>query len=69
MVTLRKVHLLFILVIFIASDLFGAWCVASYSRSNERLALVIGILSFLFGFALAGYTIWLVHKLDQARIR
>lgn len=68
MVTLRKFHLLFILVIFVAADLFGAWGVWTYSRTHQVASLAAGAMSFLFGFALAGYTLWLVYKLDRAKI-
>ena len=66
MSSLRTFHLVFVLIVFIAADMFGAWGVWSYQQTQEGLRLVVGILSFLFGFAVVGYTIWLVHKLDKA---
>jgi hypothetical protein len=30
---------------------------------------VLGVLSFLLGFGMIGYLIWLLRKLDSARIR
>ncbi len=68
MVTLRKFHLLFILIIFIAADLFGAWGVWTYNQTHQVVSLAAGALSFLLGFALAGYALWLVCKLDRAKI-
>lgn len=68
MSSLKSFHLAFILIVFVAADLFGAWGVWTYRQTSETLALIAGILSFLFGFALVGYTIWLMHKLDRTRI-
>lgn len=67
--SLRNFHFVFILIAIIAADMFGAWTVWSYGRTREPLTLVIGILSFLFGFALVAYLIWLVRKLNRAKIR
>lgn len=53
----------------IASDMFGAWAVWSYSHEHDPLLLIVGILSFLFGFALVVYLIWLVRKLDRAKVK
>jgi len=68
MLSLRTLHLLFILVAIIAADMFGAWAVWDHSRSNDVLTLIVGVLSFVFGFALIGYGIWVVRKFDRAKI-
>ncbi len=68
MSSLRTIHLVFVLIVFIAADMFGAWGVWSYQQTQEGLRLVAGLLSFLFGFGVVGYTIWLVHKLDKAHV-
>jgi hypothetical protein len=67
--SLRGFHFLFLIVAIIAADLFGAWGVWNYRHSGDVLQLAAGVLSFLFGFALIGYALWLVRKLDQARIQ
>ncbi len=67
--SLRNFHFLFILIAIIAADMFGAWAVWSHSQTRELPTLVIGILSFLFGFALVVYLIWLVRKLNRAKIK
>jgi len=68
MSSLRTIHLVFILIVFIAADMFGAWGVWSYQQTQEKLRLAAAILSFLFGFGVVGYTIWLVRKLDRTHV-
>jgi len=45
-----------------------AWAVWKYSTDGSLGTLMIGILSFLIGFALIGYVFWLVRKLQKADI-
>ena len=68
MLSLRTIHLGFILVAIVAADMFGAWGVWEHSQTGDNAALVCGILSFLVGFGLIGYGIWVVRKLDRTRI-
>lgn len=67
--SLRGIHLAFILIVFVASDMFGAWAFWSHSQTPEVLLLVAGVLSFAFGFAVIAYAFWFVRKLDQAQIK
>jgi len=66
--SLRTFHFVFILIAMAAADMFGAWAVWSYSQTGDGPTLIAGILSFLVGFALIGYAIWVVRKLDKAKI-
>ncbi len=66
--SLRTVHLVFILIVFIMADMFGAWGIHEYSTTGDKIPLVMGVLSFAFGFGLAGYAIWQVRKLDRAHV-
>lgn len=68
MCSLRTFHIFFILVVFVAVDMFGAWAIWRYAQEGEVLALVAGILAFGFGFALIGYVLWMLHKFNQAKI-
>ncbi|MBI1824753.1 MAG: hypothetical protein HYR83_00025 [Planctomycetes bacterium] len=62
--SLRTIHLIFILAAIVLVDMFGAWAVYTNAHSHERGLLAVGILSFVAGFALAGY----VRKLDRKHI-
>ncbi|MEK6799599.1 MAG: hypothetical protein AABZ12_11585 [Planctomycetota bacterium] len=68
MLSLRGFHLLFIIVVIVAADMFGAWGVYTHTQTGEDAALYVGILSFLGSFALIAYAIWLVRKLDRAHV-
>lgn len=65
----RRIHLAFILIVVVASEMFRAWASWSHSRAPKVLPLVTGILSFAFGFAVIAYAFWFVRKLDQAQIK
>ncbi len=66
--SLRWFHFLFILVAIVSADLFGAWAIWHHTQTQDMLALVAGVLSFVVSFGLIGYTILLVRKLDNAKI-
>jgi len=66
--SLRTIHLFFILVAIVAADMFGAWAVYTNAKSPEPGMLVIGVLAFIAGFGLIGYAIWFVRKLDRTHI-
>lgn len=67
--SLRTFHILFVMIVFVATDLFGAWGVWYYSRHRETPALVAAIVSFMLGFGVVGYVLWMLHKLDRAKIQ
>ena len=69
MFSLKGFHFLFILIAFVTADMFGAWALWSHHQTPDPLKLVVGVFSFLFGFALVVYAIWLVRKLDRANIK
>ncbi len=66
--SLRWFHLVFLLCAMIVCDLFGAWAVWSHSRTGETATLAAGVLSFLVGLGIAGYAIWVVTKLNRAKV-
>ncbi len=49
--------------------MFGAWGVWTYQSIGDAVVLIAGILSFLAGFAVVGYAIWFVRKLDKAKVQ
>ncbi len=65
--SLRWFHLVFILVVLVLTDMFGAWALFEFAHSHEQALLVAGVVSFVLGFAAVGYSLWLVRKLDRAR--
>lgn len=68
MLSLRTFHLIFMVIVIIAADMFGAWGVWTYSQTGEAWTLPAGILSFAVGLALIAYAVWFVKKLDKAHI-
>lgn len=66
--SLRTIHVLFILVVVVTADLFGAWAVRQHAQSPDTVLLVTGMLSFVAGFAAIAYGIWFVRKADRAHI-
>ena len=68
MFSLRTFHLVFILIAIVMADMFGAWAVWDHSRTHDPVTLLWGVLSFMAGFALIGYAIWVVRKFDRAKI-
>jgi len=63
--SLRWLHLVFILVVLVLTDMFGAWALFEFAHSHDRTLLVAGIGSFALGFAVVGYSLWFVRKLDR----
>ena len=66
--SLRSTHCIFLLIIVIAADMFGGWAVYQHNQTGDLVTLSVGILSFLIGFAVIFYAIWLVRKLDKAHV-
>lgn len=66
--SLKKVHFVFMLFAVVVTDMFGAWAVWKHTQTGDNMALAIGILSFLVGFALIVYVIYLVRKLERSKI-
>jgi len=67
--SLRGIHALFVLIVLIATEMFGAWGVWTYQSTGDAVVLIAGIFSFLAGFAIVGYAIWFVHKLDKVKVQ
>lgn len=65
MLSLRGFHQVFILIAIVATDMIGAWAIWKHALTGNPAMLVAGVLSFLAGFALIGYVIWVVRKLDR----
>jgi hypothetical protein len=67
--SLRTFHLLFILLLIIGAEMFGAREIWAFSESREPVTLLLGILSLLGGLGLAFYALVFVRRMDAASIR
>lgn len=65
--SLRTFHLVFVLAVIVLTELFGAWAVYQHRQTGHVPTLVLGVLSFAFGFGSIVYAIWLTRKLDKTR--
>lgn len=66
--TLRTVHLGFILFAMVVMDLFGFWGVYFYATSHERAYLVLGIVGLLASLALAAYGLFATREFDREHL-
>ena len=66
--SLRTVHLAFILLAIVGADLFGAWAVRDYIHNEDPAILSAGIVSLLGGLGLIVYAFRLVKGWDRANI-
>ncbi len=66
--TLRTIHLVFILFAIFLADMLGAWAIYHRSMVEGPLLFWLGILSLLGGLALCGYAFFFTRKMDEAGI-
>lgn len=66
--SLRFIHLMFVLICMVAADVFGSWALWQHVTTPKPSLLVFGILSFAAGFGLVVYAIWFVHKSDRMHL-
>lgn len=64
--TLRTIHLLFILCAIVMADMLGAWAI--YYHADAPYNLWLGIVTLLAGLGLCGYAIFFVRKMDEAGV-
>jgi hypothetical protein len=65
-VSLRAFHLVFILLVIIGAEMFGAWAIWHYPLTGDLVSLGLGSLSLLGGLGLAAHSLILVRKMDRA---
>ena len=68
MITLRTVHLTFMLLAILGADLFGAWAVWSYLHTGDIARLGLGVACVLGGLGLIFYVVRFVRRMDAANI-
>lgn len=66
--SLRTIHLIFILIVIMTAEMFGARELYQFRQTGEIGALWLGILSLLGGLALCVYVYRFVRKMDSADI-
>ena len=63
--SLRNFHLIFILLVFMGADLFGAWAIWSYRQAGDPVTLAMGVVSLVGGLGLAVYGWRLVRGFER----
>lgn len=61
--SLKGVHIAFIVASLILCAGFGAWAIADWRESGESISMYLGVASFLSGIVLAVYGVWFLKKL------
>lgn len=68
MITLRTVHLSFMLLAIAGADLVGGWGISSYLETGDVGRLALGTMCVLGGLGLVVYVVRFVHRMDAANI-
>lgn len=66
--SLRTFHLIFILILIVTAELFGARELWYYQHTRDLATLWMGILSLAGGLGLSVYALFFVRKMDAAGI-
>ena len=66
--SLRTIHLIFILIVIVSAEMFGARELFQFRQTGEVGALLLGVLSLLGGLGLCVYAYYFVRKMDSADI-
>lgn len=67
--SLKTVHLLFILIVIICAEMFAARELWLYPQTGDLVTLVLGIGTLVGGLLLSVYALLFVRKMDAAGIR
>ena len=66
--TLKTFHLVFILLVIMAAEMFAVRELWLYRHTQELEALLLGILSLVGGLGLCVYAFVFVRKMDRAGV-
>ena len=66
--SLRTFHLLFILVVIMSAELFGARELWHYQSTSDQWMFWMGILSLAGGLVLSVYALIFVRKMDSSGV-
>lgn len=64
--SLRTMHLLFILLVIVGADLFGGWAIWHARHGGPGSLWALGALSIVGGFGLIVYAFRLVRGLERS---
>ncbi len=67
--SLRTFHLIFILLVIVTAELFGARELWYYQQTRDLATLWMGILALAGGLLLSVYALMFVRKMDAAGVR
>ncbi len=67
-VSLRTFHLIFILIVIVTAELFGAREIWYYQHTRDVATLWMGILALVGGLGLSLYALYFVRKMDSAGV-
>jgi hypothetical protein len=67
-VSLRTFHLVFILIVIVTAEMFGARQLWYYQHTGSLATLWMGILALVGGLGLSVYALFFVRKMDAADI-
>lgn len=63
--SLKAVHIFFILLSITLAAGFGAWAVRNYQATGNGVNLMLGIASFVSAAALLVYLVWFLFKMRR----
>lgn len=66
--SLKIFHLIFILVVIVTAELFGARELWVYQATQDLATLWMGILSLMGGLGLSVYALFFVRKMESSGI-
>lgn len=66
--SLKAFHVVFVGACILVAMLVGGWGVREFLNSESVSGLALGILFFAFGFALLGYGLRFVRKMEELGI-
>ena len=66
--SLRTFHLIFILIVIVTAELFGARELFHYRESGDPATLWMGIRSLVGGLGMSVYALFFVRKMDSSNI-
>lgn len=66
--SLRTFHLIFILIVIVTAEMFGARELWHYQITKDLATLWMGILSLAGGLGLSVYALFFVRKMDATGV-
>ena len=66
--SLRTIHLIFMLIVIMSAEMFGAREIFVYRATQDVGSLWLGVLALFGGLALCVYAFFFVRKMDAADI-